>query len=354
MSMNNSERIMGRRDFLKTAAGLAAGVAAFGVGGLNWGSKPGIIEPAYGADPGTYDRCRVVVFGADALSYDNAVQLRNMGAPALNALNEPFYVSCGGLSSTQPGWAEVWSGLPSAFNQVYENRVFGRIPGGKHIFAKLIKNFHDGQGKDIYGIWVTGKGRNIKAKGAHAPHWSVYRLYCDGEYSGSYHGHGECETCNDEKENAEVFEKAGLALEEAVKHDNFLAFIHFRDPDHTGHGVTRGALPIPFGKTDHDVYMESAMEVDNYIFDLMDILPADTSILYCSDHGFDFVSRGDLRNGHRSAPDAMGAVNSVPVNTSNIDRMSLGRFVYRSAGGNPGCTPREDGELYEMFGRDLN
>jgi hypothetical protein len=92
--------------------------------------------------------------------------------------------------------------------------------------------------------------------------------------------------------------------------------------------------------------------VDGYIWELMDLLPPGTRVIYCSDHGFDFISQGDCRNGHSFSPYGMLATNFHTIDRPTVDRMAIGRLIYKAAGGDPdhcgaGSKP------YRMFGQDL-
>ncbi|MFH1998140.1 MAG: alkaline phosphatase family protein, partial [Planctomycetota bacterium] len=134
---------------------------------------------------------------------------------------------------------------------------------------------------------------------------------------------------------------ASRTLEKAVVHEHFCCFIHFRDPDHTGHVSKR-----------YNKYLERAREVDYYISDLMSQLPPDTDIIYCSDHGFNFVELGEVYDAHQYAPRGMVATNFETNPFDHVTRETIGRMIYTRGGGDPDhCVT--DGHEYAMYGVDL-
>lgn len=343
-----------RRTFLKTAGLTAAAVGASMLPSDNSiGNR--IVPSAQAGEPGVYDSCRVVVFAADGLRFDYSQTLRGQEAPGLNALNPPICSSAGGLSSTQPGWASIWSALPSHKIKCYANREYKRMPRGYHIIEKLAEQY---AGRDLYIGWITGKSTNIAGYKANrptekrrkkTPHHSVYELIVEQGHLGGYHG-------DEFRENSEVYALASGQLAEIITndYDNFICFIHFHDPDHTGHTVVNEGNP-----NDYDLYMQKALEVDQMIYDLMLELPANTDVIYCSDHGFDFESQGDPKSEHKFSPHGMLATNFPVLNgadsspVSNVSRMSIGRLIYMRAGGNPGYTKKKEGVFYRMYGDHL-
>ena len=325
----------GRRTFLKIL-----GVSALGIGaqGLPVSSK--IVRPAQAdQQPGTFERCRIVVFGADSLKIDYAEELRSKGALALNELYKPICATCGGLSSTQPGWASIWSALPSQKIHCWANGEYKAMPAGYHIVDKLAQP--EAYGDNLHIIWITGKGHNIRGLEEESPHHAVYDLIKGGKNPGTYLG-------DEDRTDVEVKDAAREALEELRYRDpdNFICFIHFRNPDHKGHTVAGEP-------NDFEQYMDKARQVDNKIYRLMKFLPPNTDIIYCSDHGFDFVSQNDPRNHHKFSPNGMVATNFPTIAKNDVSQMAIGRLIYKRAGGNPDFTAKESGNLYRMFGEDL-
>jgi hypothetical protein len=348
MRKGNGEKGIGRRDFFKTVIG---GAAALGVAGVFPG-VPKMVQPARAAQPGNFGGCRLVVFGSDSLRFDYAQTLVNEGAPALSQLNAINPIICSlstGLSVTQPGWTTIWTGMPTFYTKVYNNGDFGEMRRHMHIMRKLCNGYND---EDFFLVWITGKGKNVCAnkrtlykgtpeeRAVRGPHWQVKQQIVDEGHPGVYHG-------DENRDNLEVFNLASAAIEQLHYHANFCCFIHFGDPDCTGHKTE-----------DHDAYMDKALEVDNYIFDLMSDLPEDTNVIYCSDHGFDFKHKGDTDTGHRFSPRGMLATNFVTANHPVVDMCSVGRLLYRLAGGDPERTKfrKWNPEViltHRMYGIDL-
>jgi hypothetical protein len=275
---------------------------------------------------------KMVIFGVDALRHDSALQLRGEGSPALAALNAPVrLLSGGGYSVTQPGWASIWSGLCSVHNNTYQNDVYQAMPVDTHIMGRLIK-MHGAS--EFFPVWITGKGENIKGYAANTPHYQVFKpIVLEGK-PGIYKG-------DRERSNQMVYLAAYQALSQALKYTNFCCFIHFRDPDHEGHEFMK-----------YDRYLDAAREVDQYVFQLMQLLPPDVDIVYCSDHGFNFTELGEVEDAHQYAPRGMLATNFSLFEAPNATRESVGRLIYRRAGGDPDLCQTPYGN-YAMYGVDL-
>lgn len=295
-----------------------------------------MIEPTEAQAPGSYSHCKIVIFGADGLGIGHAATLRDGGAPGLNALHEPICLHSDGLSVTQPGWATMFSGLPSEHIKCWRNQEYKKMPNGYHLIKKLIETY---ESRDLYVVWITGKGPNItgfnfetQSKG---PHWSVYNKIVNGNHPGIYHGDAP-------RNNLEVFNLAFSSLSEAITHENFIAFVHFGDPDDTGHATES-----------HDSYMNAAGIVDGYINTLINLLQNGTDVIYCSDHDFHFQELGDAETRHRFAPRGVMATNVVTLSKPEISQMTLGRFIYRRAGGNPDWTLNKYGNPYHLYGVEI-
>jgi membrane-anchored protein YejM (alkaline phosphatase superfamily) len=171
----------------------------------------------------------------------------------------------------------------------------------------------------------------------------VYEKIVLEQKPGVYHGDAS-------RDNQEVYNLAVPAITEMVSHTNFIAFIQFHDPDKTGHVLARSG-----SATAYNDYMSKALEVDTHIANLMTLLPANTNVIYCSDHGFDFQTNGDSRNHHDYSPRAM-LTSSVPfTDVSFTSQMSTGRLIYTLAGGNPDHVKRQPWNVknYKMWGDDL-
>ncbi len=332
---------MDRRDFLKKS-GIGAGSMMLS---MMLGQSPGL-RPEAGAEELNVDRqCRIVVFGSDGLRIDFAKVLRKAGAPALSALNPAICSLSGGFSVTQPGWAAIWSAMPANFNKAYGNDNYGSMPKNIHILERLMNEFRT---NDFYAVWITGKGKNIKGNIPESPHYGVYDSIVNKGFPGVYHG-------DKERPNEEVFHLAGRALQEAAGHDNFAAFVHFHDPDTTGHKTQ-----------DYREYLKAAGRVDAYIDALMKQLPEDTDIIYCSDHGFNFKTLGDVESSHGFSPWGMVATNADTlvadenqfgfggriIQAASVCQHSVGRLIYKLSGGNPHRCALW-GKAYSMYGVDL-
>jgi hypothetical protein len=312
---------MNRRTLLKTGLASLAALATFKPRKL-WARVPRKNSSAY----------RLVVFGSDSLRIDTAEQLHLAGSPGISQLNPPITsLTGGGYSFTQPGWASIWSGLPSMLHKAFINPDYGAMPAKHHIMERLILGFW---GHDFYPVWITGKGKNLKGDIPRSPHYPMYAYVHVYGLPGVYHA-------DVVRENMEVYELAAAALQEALKHDHFCCFIHFQDPDATGH-LLKSYLD----------YYAKAEEVDQFIYQLMTMLPPDVDIIYCSDHGFNFTELGEVEDNHQFAPRGMMTTNFPLKPVTECTLQSVGRLIYRRMGGNPDSCDSPDYN-YSMYGIDL-
>jgi len=314
--------------------------------------------PSIEAKAENTEGCRLVVIGIDSLRIDYARILREIGLPALESLNRPVCATCGGLSRTQPGWASIWTGLPSELINCYDNTIFGGMPYREtpegsvrcdyHIMSHLIEMYKD---QDFYIGWVTGKGYNIKGDIPESPHWDVCDAIKNKKHSGRYYGdHG--------RSTENVYDLGSKVLAEAQQHDNFIVFIHFGEPDGTGHRAVNERWPYHW-----PAYMDVAVDVLGRVFDLMGGLDCDVDIIACSDHGFGFKladdwngyhHRPDARNHHQFEPFGFVSTNFPIKEYRHVSQMSIGRLIYDRAGGNPDLVKVPcQWTTYRMYGERL-
>lgn len=310
---------MKRRDFFKIAG---AGLGAIALGRF---ACPKI------ANANTTG-CKIVVFGSDSLRIDYAQDLRNSGAPALSSLNPPICSISGGVSVTQPGWATVWCGAPSYYSRVWTNMKYDSMPINAHAIEKIANLYTQ---NNLYVGWLTGKGWLIDGRNLNAPHYPVRNMIQNGQ-AGKYYG-------DQFRPDSEVFNKGVEILQEAIQYENYICFIHFQNPDATGHQ-----------QRSYTAYMDAALQVDTYISQLMQIV-LDANIIYCSDHGFNFKELGDVETNHNFSPRGMLSTNFPTIpGVKNVEQSSIARLVYRLAGGDPDhCTAGNNGAKYSMYGINL-
>lgn len=309
-------------------AGLGLGSLTIGTGPAGKRASASPFSPMRGENATT--KCRIVVFGIDGLSYDAAMYLRRMGAPAISTLYPPMYaLSGGGASQTEPGWADIWSGLPSLIHNTYANGMYGQMPDRAHLMVRLIDRY---AGNDFFAGWLTGKPVRGQEEGT--PHYELYtRINEDG-------CPGFCENST-YRSDIKIYDIATGIIAEAATYDNFCLFIHFANPDKTGHATESW-----------DSYLEAAWEVDTYVSYLMENLPDDTDIIYCSDHGFNFTERGKVENNHNYAPDGMFTCNFAHTRYNYITRQTIGRTIYRLGNEDPDFVVGGLG-TYALYGIDI-
>jgi hypothetical protein len=111
--------------------------------------------------------------------------MREEGAQALSALNPPIVSSNRGLSCTQQGWATIFSGPSSEKNKCWSNKQFQAMPRDYHILKKVGTM---SENRDLFLVWITGKGHNILGSKKESPHHAVYKLIIEEGHPGAYHG----------------------------------------------------------------------------------------------------------------------------------------------------------------------
>lgn len=312
---------MKRRDFIKS---------------LGLGLSAGLIFPnknlrAWSSGNQKEGTCRIVIFAPDGLSYQTAIELVQNGAPGLCSLYGPICSLSTGLSQTQPGWASIWTGLPSYYTRAFCNKDYDALPHGTHVFPRIMNDYKE---LDLFSLWLTGKGHNIRGDIPESPHYEVsYKIRLPGT-PGHYLGDAQ-------RDSENVYRLAATFIMQAAIHENFICFIHFADPDQEGHLAQN-----------YDDYLDKAMAVDEYIYDLMHLLPDNTDVIYCSDHGFNFTSLGDTETGHQYAPQGILATNFPIRDTPYICQHSIGRLIYTRSGGNLDDL-RSGANRFQMYGIDL-
>lgn len=312
---------MKRREFLGGTAALAALTAVSG---------------SVAAD----DVGPIVVFGYDALAVDFALQLATANPQgALNRMQSGIgCLMTDGYSMTQPGWCQIWHGLPAYFTGILKNEdAIATISRTHIVFRLFLLRALDSL------TWITGKGLNISGfyDGIPGPHYDVYRLISNGWVPGAYFG-------DVTRENSEVTALASMHLPSLGPRG--IAFIHYKDPDATGH--SSGSF---------EQYMASAVSVDNDVAMLMDLCPAGTHFILCSDHGFNFQELGDFETNHVYAPHGFIAFSDVvttaptsfelrgsTVSAPMFNQATVAAKIYRHFGGDPKQVKHGSG-VYSLY-----
>jgi hypothetical protein len=281
-------------------------------------------EESDGGLKGIEPEFNVLVIGWDGVQRDHFYECYNQelsecpdGLPNLKELsnNNIFNMTItNGATDTKAGWAQILTGLNAEKTGVYDNNYFQAIPEGYSIFEKLENYF------DIVTFFIVGKGNHIG-------------LFCEGEQSQSKKNKIITEDfpwCNAKKaidfsqnalgENENV---GTLALEkiEEYKDNKFFGFIHFEDPDHTGH---------EYGENSEE-YTEQIVDDDHWLGQIIDKLKElgiyeNTYIYVITDHGFD-----EGKSGHSNAPYTFFATNDPNIVRSG-DRKDLTPTILKKYG----------------------
>ena len=270
----------------------------------------------------------VLVIGWDGVQRDHLYECYNQeleqcpdGLPNLKELSNDNIFNMtitNGATDTKAGWAQILTGLNAEKTGVYDNLNFQAIPEGYSIFEKLESNF------DIVTFFIVGKGNHIGlfCKGDDNPFAkkNSKNLYMDDDFP----------WCNAKKamdffqnalgENENVAYLTLQKLDE-YKDKKFFGFIHFQDPDHTGHDYGENSAEYTLKIVDDDLWLgkivDKLKELGVY---------ENTYIYVVTDHGFD-----ENEKGHSSAPYGFFATNDPNIVRSG-DRKDLTPTILKKYG----------------------
>ncbi len=166
-------------------------------------------------------------------------------------------------TDTKAGHAQMLTGLGPDSTGVFSNSRYQAIPAGLTLFERLKQCFGDG---GIATAAVTGKSSNLVEILANAgPALDVSLIRSAG---------------------ADVVGARALRVLEGFRDRAFFAFIHFRDPDHAGHG---------FGENSPQ-YEDATVACDVWLGKILSTLESlgmsdRTAVYVTADHGFDEGAR---------------------------------------------------------------
>lgn len=218
-----------------------------------------------------------IIIGWDGVQRDHFWECYNKelpecpnGLPNIKELSQDVIFNntiTNGGTSTKPGWAQILSGYNAEVTGIYSNTIFQPLPKGFSVLEKLENHF----GKDnIVTLFVTGKWGNVGG-----------RCWPGG-------GQPYCVT----KENLDFFQNGlganhnvgnkAIELLSKFRNDKFFAFIHFRDPDGSGHR---------YGENSSQ-YTNMIVDVDQWLGKIVNKLKEwgiyeETYVYVTTDHGFD-------------------------------------------------------------------
>ncbi len=253
-----------------------------------------------------------------------------------------------GNTDTKAGWSQILTGYSCQITGVYGNGKFQPIPVGYSIFERAEKYFgpqnidtvaivgkkahvdNDSPRKVDYDKWLANetKQKKVDQKKAGLGQMQGGKIV---EENGQkfvivpgkpwYNASQTMDLfVNGLVENEKVGERALAELEKRKDH-NFLFFIHFADPDHTGH---------KFGENSQE-YTDAIKSDDEWtgkiIAKLKELgLYQKTLVYVVVDHGFN-----EGQKGHSYAPYVFLATNDPKVNRDG-DRMDIAPTILERLG----------------------
>lgn len=188
-----------------------------------------------------------------------------------------------GATCTKPGWAQLLSGYSAKVMGIHDNIIFRALPAGYSVMEKL----ETWLGRDeVYTLFLAGKTDHV---------------------GGSCAGKGE-PWCN-AKQSMDHFENAlglnlnvgsrFLAFLEQINDRRFFAFVHFMEPDNTGHQQSESSTAYSVMLWNSDVWLGRMMDALERLG-----LQRKTLIYVITDHGFD-----EGKKTHWNAPYSITASN---------------------------------------------
>jgi predicted AlkP superfamily pyrophosphatase or phosphodiesterase len=247
-------------------------------------------------------------------------------------------------TETKPGWSQILSGYTSEVTSVHDNLRYQPIPKGLTIFERF-KNYY---GDKVKIFFVTGKINNTGARGPHdiclncktrfdetrlkTNWWEVNKnaplaygkrmIIQKREGEPFYNALAAIDFYDSSVPSSkDVFGKAKEYLDK-FKNNKFLAFIHFEQPDETGHILGE----------DSQKYTDEIIQDDMYLGKILDYIRENnledrTDILIATDHGFKPNGKGHSRKSEKT-----WLVSSFKLTQDFGDRLDITPTIYEYYG----------------------
>ena len=243
-----------------------------------------------------------------------------------------------GATATKPGWAQIFSGYKTSVLKIKNNKFYSAIPENLTLFEKIKKSFGP---NEIITFFISGNTGNVGARGPHKICINCVLRNKNREPTDWYNEATSASTPDNsprryDNRNGEPFYNAaktmnlfidGLGTGEEVlkkaieildlnKDKKFFGFVHFRDPEVSGH---------IYGENSKE-YLDAIRENDAFLQRLLDFLSShkldNTLVFVLSDHGMDPNANTSFR-----APNTFLAAN-VRNLAKKGDRMDIAPTLY--------------------------
>ena len=253
-----------------------------------------------------------------------------------------------GATDTKAGWTQILTGYTPETTGVWSNYVYTAIPEGYTIFERLKAHFG---ALGIYTGFIAGKKLNMDDQGPGRETWALWAarqrfhgqdpgeptpgrrvgigtvVAEDGQLFVDYPPRPYYITAtkvdlfvNGLMENRRVGERALRTIADH-RRERFLIFVHFAEPDETGHACGENSQEYTDAIHDDDVWL------GRIIARLRELGLYERTLVYVtSDHGFD---EGGFN--HRWAPYVFLATNDARVSRDG-DRADVGPTVLKRFG----------------------
>jgi hypothetical protein len=238
-------------------------------------------------------------------------------------------------TETKPGWSQILSGYSSSVTNIHDNLMYQPIPKGLTIFEKLKQS----KGNNFKTFFVTGKINNTGARGPHdvcvncKTRFDVSRLKTNwwevsknaplawgkkiivAKRTGEpfFNALSSLDFYESGISNSDSVVKLGLEQVNKIKMGNFFGFIHFEEPDETGHIKGEGSPE----------YKEKIKNDDLQLGKIIDYLKTNnlyqnTDLIVVTDHGF---KPGGF--GHSKKSENTWIVSSFKLKAEEGDRLDV-------------------------------
>ena len=267
----------------------------------------------------------IILFGWDGAQRDHVNEcLSRKELPNLQKLiDQGAYVEIDveGKTDTKAGWSQILTGYYPEVTGVYSNGEYQPIPKGLTIFERLEKHFGP---EKVVTVAVIGKAGNV---GAAAP--TKNRIKDEAEEPSAKKKKPKGKIVEENgvkyrvvpgqpyyltKDNMDIFENAlsknekvgtrTMELLEKYKDRPFFFFVHFAEPDHSGHGHGENSNEYNDALISDDLWTGKIMQKVKELG-----LAEKTQYYVTADHGFN-----EGATGHSFAPYVFLATNNKKVN----------------------------------------
>lgn len=218
-------------------------------------------------------------------------QLPNLTALA-GANNERIFAMENlAVTVTKPAWTVILTGYTADQNYVLWGPHYEEVPLKRFLFGRLESHYGS---NNIYSAWISSKPKPLNLSQGE-PFYRIWKAYEEG-----YIEYVNWENPLSPEEATTVML---TVLPQAITYPRFFLFVHFKEPDASGHKFGQGSPE----------YLDAIRRCDDGLGELLDFLDSNhlmenTLIYVVTDHSFNRAS-----NYHNCAPMCFLATNDTEI-----------------------------------------